>query len=83
MSLVCVCRVCVEVPLARNIPVAMDCIAFDAQLRGVDRRGMHVQGISHWAPANIGPYSQAIMVSQISVDFLSSIGIICSYCYYC
>lgn len=24
---------------------------------------MHVQGISHWAPANIGPYSQAVQVS--------------------
>ncbi|KOB70355.1 Uncharacterized protein OBRU01_15426, partial [Operophtera brumata] len=25
-----------------------------------ERLTMHVQGISHWAPANIGPYSQAI-----------------------
>lgn len=24
---------------------------------------MHVQSISHWAPANIGPYSQAVEVS--------------------
>lgn len=24
---------------------------------------MHVQGVSHWAPANIGPYSQAVRVS--------------------
>ena len=24
---------------------------------------MHVQGLSHWAPANIGPYSQAVMVT--------------------
>ena len=23
---------------------------------------MHVQSISHWAPANIGPYSQAVKV---------------------
>ncbi|CAH8636024.1 unnamed protein product [Heterobilharzia americana] len=25
-------------------------------------RGLYVQSISHWAPANIGPYSQAIAV---------------------
>lgn len=26
----------------------------------IDRQGLHVQGRSYWAPANIGPYSQAI-----------------------
>lgn len=26
------------------------------------RDTMHVQSISHWAPANIGPYSQAVQV---------------------
>ena len=26
---------------------------------------MHVQSISHWAPANIGPYSQAVEVSNV------------------
>ena len=25
---------------------------------------MHVQSISHWAPANIGPYSQAVKVME-------------------
>jgi len=54
----------------------MDCVACDARLRGLERRVMHVQGISHWAPANIGPYSQAIMVSQISVFSLASCAII-------
>lgn len=28
----------------------------------VQRRVLHVQGISYWAPANIGPYSQAVTV---------------------
>jgi hypothetical protein len=29
----------------------------------IDRkRSMHVQSISHWAPANIGPYSQCVQV---------------------
>lgn len=26
---------------------------------------MHVQSVSHWAPANIGPYSQAVRVGDI------------------
>ncbi|KAI1818482.1 adenine nucleotide alpha hydrolases-like protein [Poronia punctata] len=30
------------------------------QLEHSDRRGLHVQSRSYWAPANIGPYSQAI-----------------------
>ncbi|CAA9962368.1 ATP-bind-4 multi-domain protein [Pyrenophora teres f. maculata] len=29
----------------------------------VKRQGLHVQGRSYWAPANIGPYSQAISIS--------------------
>ncbi|KAG9386466.1 ATP-bind-4 multi-domain protein [Pyrenophora tritici-repentis] len=31
--------------------------------RPVNRQGLHVQGRSYWAPANIGPYSQAISTS--------------------
>lgn len=26
---------------------------------------MHVQSVSHWAPANIGPYSQAVRIGDI------------------
>lgn len=29
-----------------------------------DRQGLHVQSRSYWAPANIGPYSQAIIVQM-------------------
>ena len=29
-----------------------------------NRQTMHVQGLSHWAPANIGPYSQAVKVRE-------------------
>jgi len=29
-----------------------------------DRQVLHVQGLSYWAPANIGPYSQAITVNE-------------------
>lgn len=28
------------------------------------RQALHVQGLSYWAPANIGPYSQAVIVSE-------------------
>ncbi|CAH8659843.1 unnamed protein product [Heterobilharzia americana] len=37
-------------------------------------RGLYVQSISHWAPANIGPYSQAIAVplSFVQSDDCSS-----------
>ena len=31
----------------------------------VERRCLHVQGISHWAPCNIGPYSQAVSVGGL------------------
>ncbi|KAJ4987778.1 ATP-binding endoribonuclease [Stagonosporopsis vannaccii] len=33
----------------------------------VNRQGLHVQGRSYWAPANIGPYSQAIS-ARLPVD---------------
>jgi diphthine-ammonia ligase len=35
------------------------------QLAPVEINGLHVQSISYWAPANIGPYSQAISVPAI------------------
>lgn len=64
-------RVCVECPL--NIHVVLDAIAYketqDCGDKKVHKRHtMHVQSISHWAPANIGPYSQAIRVSVISLQ---------------
>jgi diphthine-ammonia ligase len=37
-------------------------VVLDKTDREDDRQGLHVQGRSYWAPANIGPYSQAISV---------------------
>ncbi len=41
---------------------------FQAGIKGdplsLPRSTMHVQSVSHWAPANIGPYSQAVEVSR-------------------
>ncbi len=34
--------------------------------RKLERRGLHVQSRSYWAPANIGPYSQAIAVPLLA-----------------
>ncbi|CAJ2501072.1 Uu.00g039250.m01.CDS01 [Anthostomella pinea] len=35
-------------------------LSIQPRLRPDDRRGLHVQSRSYWAPANIGPYSQAV-----------------------
>lgn len=51
-------RVCVQASLPKNVTLLMDC--YGSQAAG--RSTMHVQGISHWAPANIGPYSQVVTV---------------------
>ena len=32
----------------------------------IDKNGLHVQSRSYWAPANIGPYSQAIQTNVLS-----------------
>lgn len=56
-------RACVGVDLPENIRVRLDCIAIEEKYFS-DRQSLHVQGLSYWAPANIGPYSQAITVRQ-------------------
>ncbi|OBZ70170.1 Diphthine--ammonia ligase [Grifola frondosa] len=56
-------RACVAVDLPPGIRVRLDCIAY-AESSPADRQALHVQGLSYWAPANIGPYSQAITVDQ-------------------
>ncbi|KAF1924360.1 adenine nucleotide alpha hydrolases-like protein, partial [Didymella exigua CBS 183.55] len=45
------------------LSITMDKDARDRKgkvVRPVERQGLHVQGRSYWAPANIGPYSQAV-----------------------
>ncbi|KAJ1103355.1 hypothetical protein NDU88_000781 [Pleurodeles waltl] len=63
-------RVCVEAPLPEGVLFWMDCLVHqDASIREgaprPERQVMHVQSISHWAPANIGPYSQAIQIEEV------------------
>lgn len=58
-------RICVECPMPPNCHVIVEAVAH-RYVEGDNRRhSMHVQGISHWAPANIGPYSQAMSVGDI------------------
>lgn len=60
-------RACVAVILPPNQRVRLEAMGYDDSLlperSGLGRSALHVQSISYWAPANIGPYSQAVMVS--------------------
>ena len=63
-------RVCVQCDI--DVPLTLSVIGYKRQklinenshLAG-ERQVMHVQSISHWAAANIGPYSQAVEVGGI------------------
>ncbi|XP_066280643.1 uncharacterized protein [Branchiostoma lanceolatum] len=58
-------RVCVEGAFhASGKLLQLDCCVWKGQTGEGERRTMHVQGLSHWAPANIGPYSQVTQVDQ-------------------
>ncbi|KAJ7129533.1 hypothetical protein C8R44DRAFT_700368 [Mycena epipterygia] len=54
-------RACVAADLPAPCRVRLDCIA---HAKSTERHALHVQSLSYWAPANIGPYSQAIMVDN-------------------
>ncbi|XP_048394258.1 diphthine--ammonia ligase isoform X3 [Stegostoma tigrinum] len=62
-------RVCVEAPLPDGVALQIDCLIHKNNLTLQDaieqrKETMHVQSISHWAPANIGPYSQSVKVGN-------------------
>jgi diphthine-ammonia ligase len=63
-------RVCVECSLPEKCHVVLEAVAFKSGIYMANeadyRRTMHVQGISHWSPANIGPYSQATSIGDIT-----------------
>ncbi|KAL7291284.1 hypothetical protein TKK_0014889 [Trichogramma kaykai] len=64
-------RVCTEIPI--NFHIVLDALAYKkieeedekSDKKTHKRHTMHVQSISNWAPANIGPYSQAVRVGDI------------------
>ncbi|XP_072555026.1 diphthine--ammonia ligase isoform X2 [Paramormyrops kingsleyae] len=62
-------RVCLETLLPGKQLIQMDCLLHHSV--GLIPEGaseckhcLHVQSLSHWAPANIGPYSQAVKVDD-------------------
>lgn len=59
-------RVCVECPLPDGLQVVVEVVAYRPPAAHDRRHTMHVQGISHWAPANIGPYSQSTRIGEIT-----------------
>ncbi|KAM9842922.1 diphthine--ammonia ligase [Aulostomus maculatus] len=64
-------RVCVQAPLPMGQLLQMDCLLHDWTEPLKDdcfhqREALHVQSLSHWAPANIGPYSQAVRVDDLA-----------------
>ena len=54
-------RACVSAILPRGTRLQLDAMA--ARGDSGDRTALHVRSLSYWAPANIGPYSQAVRVS--------------------
>ena len=54
-------RACVELRLPAGVPAAVEVIAATREGSGpASRRSLHVQSLSCWAPACIGPYGQAV-----------------------
>ncbi|KAK4886058.1 hypothetical protein RN001_002329 [Aquatica leii] len=74
-------RACVEVPLPKDCPVILEVLSWSnlgSEVKGdmyLERCTMHVQSISHWAPANIGPYSQAVRIGDI-IHVAGQIGLV-------
>ncbi|XP_028252167.1 diphthine--ammonia ligase isoform X2 [Parambassis ranga] len=63
-------RVCVQAPLPAGQLLQIDCLLHDwtePLEEGCfhQKEALHVQSMSHWAPANIGPYSQALRVNDL------------------
>ena len=59
-------RVCVELSLSEGVLVRVEVMVCGCEAgEAGGRTSMHVQSISHWAPANIGPYSQAVTVNKV------------------
>lgn len=58
-------RVCVQSPIQSY--ALIEAVAF---LNPPQKRVMHIQSISHWAPANIGPYSQCVEVTFTKMIYL-------------
>lgn len=62
-------RACVATPLPLGERLRLEAVAFVGEEK--DRKALHVQSLSYWAPANIGPYSQSVIVNPAALSFSS------------
>merc|ERR1719186_1202955 len=68
-------------PVRVCVAVGRDCLGEGVHLmltvRGSSKETscLHIQGISHWAPANIGPYSQGVVCGEV-IHVSGQIGLI-------
>ena len=63
-------RVCVATRLPENVLIKIEAIVWRSVTSGgaeSGRSSLHVQSHSEWAPANIGPYSQAYTVRSFKI----------------
>jgi diphthine-ammonia ligase len=66
-------RACLEVGLPEQWPILLEATAqktpqeylLDSEQPEIPKQALHVQSLSHWAPASIGPYSQAVKVDCV------------------
>ncbi|KAI8083416.1 hypothetical protein BDF21DRAFT_397679 [Thamnidium elegans] len=67
-------RALVGTKLNGKAKLQIDLVAIKS-IENVKRETMHVQGLSYWAPANIGPYSQSV-VTQGHAFIAGQIGLV-------
>ncbi|CAG9856277.1 unnamed protein product [Phyllotreta striolata] len=72
-------RACVQVPFSPDNPVRIEAVSWRDKKHDVgditERHTIHVQSRSHWAPANIGPYSQSVRIKNF-VHLAGQIGLV-------
>ncbi|KAJ8919563.1 hypothetical protein NQ315_002185 [Exocentrus adspersus] len=73
-------RACVQVPFDQTCPVRIEALSWKPSAkpsgdRVIQRYTMHVQSRSHWAPANIGPYSQSVRIGEF-IHLAGQIGLV-------
>ncbi|EMC91296.1 hypothetical protein BAUCODRAFT_80130 [Baudoinia panamericana UAMH 10762] len=59
-----------------HLMIGFTCQKDATQITPIVRKGLHVQSRSYWAPANIGPYSQAISIPVVGNARLDSANVV-------
>ena len=59
-------RVCFQSSLPDGVLIKIEAMLYSGE---DECKSMHVQSVSHWAPANIGPYSQAYVVGTENLAY--------------